>query len=401
MSVNLAKIDLATINLAKINLAKIDFAGTASGGGDIDYSTEYLTVEVPVGTELYMLSGTQYSYNKSTWTECTDYITTEAPKVYLKKTGSTYSTNTYRMPAIYIKNSYDMVVSGNILSLIYGDDFKSYTEMPSGCHYKYCFNSYLTNTTGTTNVGYYSATDARNLVLPSNTQYNCYEGMFACHNTVSGQTIRSLKYPPKLPAMNIFAGCYQNMFYYCQDLENAPELPATALAQACYDSMFRGCTDLTTAPELPATTLISECYNSMFRDCTGLTTAPELPATTLVWFCYANMFRGCTSLTTAPELPATTLGEYCCNGMFRDCTSLTTAPELHATTLAGYCYRQMFRSCTKITEIKAHFKTTTGVTDPVTSWLSDVTTTGTLYLPTDYEGTDPEVPSTWTISKTL
>lgn len=297
MNVNLTKIDLATINLAKINLAKIDFAGSAGATPvPVDYSTEYFTVEVPVGTKLYMLSGTQYSYNKSTWTECTNCITMEAPKVYLKKTGSTYSTDTYRIPAVYIKDNYDMVISGNILSLIYGDDFKSYTEMPSGCHFKYCFNSYLTNTTGTTNVGYYSATDARNLVLPSNTQKSCYEGMFGCHNTVSEQTIRSLKYPPKLPAMVMTSYCHLNMFFGCQDLENAPELPAT--------------------------------------------------------------------------------------------------------TLADYCYYEMF-NYTKITEIKAHFKTISGVTNPVTYWLSNVTTTGTLYLPTDYTGTTPSIPSTWTISKTL
>ena len=47
-------------------------------------------------------------------------------------------------------------------------------------------------------------------------------------------------------------------------------LPATTLAGSCYSSMFRGCTGLTSAPELPATTLADSCYGYMFRGCTGL-----------------------------------------------------------------------------------------------------------------------------------
>ena len=99
-------------------------------------------------------------------------------------------------------------------------------------------------------------------------------------------------------------------------------LPATMLANSCYQQMFFGCTSLTTAPELPATTLTDYCYSSMFEGCTSLTTAPELPATTLANGCYYYMFSGCTSLTTAPALPATTLVNDCYNNMFSGCTSL-------------------------------------------------------------------------------
>ena len=78
-------------------------------------------------------------------------------------------------------------------------------------------------------------------------------------------------------------------------------LPATTLELYCYRSMFQGCTSLTMAPELPATTLANECYSWMFSGCTSLTTAPKLPATTLTKSCYNSMFSGCTSLTTAPK----------------------------------------------------------------------------------------------------
>lgn len=75
-------------------------------------------------------------------------------------------------------------------------------------------------------------------------------------------------------------------------------LPSLQLNSSCYGSMFNGCTNLLTAPVLPATTLTYECYSGMFSGCTSLTTAPVLPATTLVDSCYSSMFNGCTSLTS-------------------------------------------------------------------------------------------------------
>lgn len=135
-----------------------------------------------------------------------------------------------------------------------------------------------------------------------------------------------------LPATTLVDYCYYYMFYGCTSLTTAPELPATTLASNCYGYMFQGCTSLTTAPELPATTLAESCYSYMFQDCTALTTAPELPATTLKISCYNKMFYNCTSLTTAPELPATTLANNCYYGMFRGCTSLNYIKAMFTTT---------------------------------------------------------------------
>ena len=90
--------------------------------------------------------------------------------------------------------------------------------------------------------------------------------------------------------------CYQNMFYRCTSLVNAPQLPATTLTTSCYNGMFNGCSSLVNAPQLPTTTLAASCYQSMFSGCTSLINAPELPATTLTTGCYNGMFVGCTSL---------------------------------------------------------------------------------------------------------
>ncbi len=169
----------------------------------------------------------------------------------------------------------------------------------------------------------------------SGNYYSCYYEMFM------GCT--SLEQAPVLPAMTLVSGCYDGMFRDCKSLKNAPELPATTLADLCYYNMFCGCDSLTTAPALPATKLEEGCYHSMFS-LSGLVNAPELPATTLADFCYYNMFYGCDSLTTAPALPATKLEEGCYESMFNG-SGLVNAPELPATTLANSCYENMFGFC--------------------------------------------------------
>ena len=156
--------------------------------------------------------------------------------------------------------------SGNIMSLLYDDDFENNTTIPCSC---------------------------------------CYSNMFA------GCT--SLTTAPELPATTLAEDCYSDMFYGCTSLTTAPELPATTLAKGCYLLMFKGCTSLTTAPELPATTLVDYCYSNMFQDCTSLTTAPELPATTLVDYCYKGMFYGCSKLNYIKMLATDISASNCLN----------------------------------------------------------------------------------------
>ena len=277
---------------------------------------------------------------------------------------------------------------GNILSLIYGDDFAEEDSVTGTYNFACLFYSY--NTTKTAKI-----VSCEKMAMPiKNVPDFCYLRVFqGCttletpmriidaesmgNSTCMSMFIKctSLTVAPELPATTLANGCYSNMFnactsltvapelpattlanscyYYmfttCTSLSIAPELPATTLAEQCYDNMFRGCTNLTVAPELPATTLGYQCYRSMFYDCTSLTVAPELPATTLATNCYVYMFRGCTKLTVAPELPATTLANSCYYGMFHGCTSLTVAPELHATTLALSSYTAMFYGSTSLT----------------------------------------------------
>ena len=141
---------------------------------------------------------------------------------------------------------------GNIMSLLYKDDFINKTDLTDK---DYTFNKLFYNSANIVN--------ANKLILPATT---------------------------------LASYCYLNMFTRCTRLTTAPELPATTLATGCYYYMFLSCTDLTEAPELSATTLATSCYIGMFNGCTSLTTAPELLATTLVSNCYKSMFKGCSNL---------------------------------------------------------------------------------------------------------
>ena len=199
-------------------------------------------------------------------------------KLYLKATANSWSTSTY-FNKITASGAHN--VGGNIMSLLYGDEFKGKTVFPSGSTYN--FRNLFNNNT--------KLVSAENLVLPATT---------------------------------LVSSCYSFMFQGCSSLTTAPALPATTLTDYCYQDMFRGCTSLTTAPALPATTLANSCYYNMFNNCTSLTTAPALPATTLTEHCYQNMFNGCTALTTAPELPYSTLANSCYSTMFNNCSNLKT-----------------------------------------------------------------------------
>ena len=222
----------------------------------------------------------QYSKNGGVWTTFTSANTvslSSGDKLRLKGNvaPTQYGVGTFSA------STGTFSVSGNAMSLLYGDDFVGKTSLSGKT---YAFNLLFYNCTGLTSI--------EKLVLPATTLED---------------------------------SCYANMFSGCTSLTTVPSnlLPATTLEDWCYYHMFDGCTSLTAAPTLPATTLAGACYNYMFYGCSGLTTAPTLPATTLKSYCYAGMFRDCTSLRTAPTLSASTLVSGCCAQMFYGCSSLS------------------------------------------------------------------------------
>ena len=87
-------------------------------------------------------------------------------------------------------------VKGNIMSLLYGDNFEGQIDL-------------------------------------SSKNYTFYRLFYNCKTIVDVSELI-------LPATTLASYCYQNMFYGCKSLTTAPELPATTLANSCYYSMFSG-----------------------------------------------------------------------------------------------------------------------------------------------------------------
>lgn len=247
------------------------------GDEQSEYANRYLTFVAKGNCTFTTPNSAYYSTDSgTTWSSIAANATTPTitagNKIMWKASASTFNNR------FLSTGRFD--VEGNIMSLIYGDNFVNQTSLNGQRDtFKNLFS-------GNTDV-----VDAENLVLPA-----------------TALTIE----------------CYMNMFLGCTSLVSTPKLPATSLsgASSCYAGMFAGCSSLTKAPALPAATLAFSCYDMMFYNCTSLTAAPELPATTLAMQCYYGMFGGCTSLVSAPDLPALTLEELCYYRMFADCTSL-------------------------------------------------------------------------------
>ena len=412
MTINLS--DVVGITLNGSSVVKIeDTLGNIlwQAGPAPDPSTEYFyvqnlsntadTISITKNHSSAPTLTVYYSTDKTNWTGITT-STTSTPisipansRVYFKSTSNSWggSSDSYynRFGA---GSSSNYAVGGNIMSLIYGDDFAGKTAIKQ---YDNCFNCLFSTMPG-------ALKNINNLVLPATTlYYGCYRNMFVgcasltsipssllpattltevCYNGMFSNCTSLTNVPSNLlPATTLTEGCYSGMFGNCTSLTSVPNLPATTLANNCYYYMFNGCTGLTSVPEnlLPATTLADSCYSGMFQSCSRLTNVPNLPATTLAASCYLRMFSNCRGLTSVPFdlLPATTLATGCYSGMFIS-TAITKAPKLPATTLVNQCYYQMFYLCRGLNEIVCSANNISA-TNCTYQWVQSVASSGTFY----------------------
>lgn len=365
-----------------------------------DYSLDYFTIEAIEAGNLFFYSSSERNFtctisystdNGQTWSQATSTTNNDGlidrgtlvcslnagDKVllkgnnerYTKYISSTYQENFFRYGTL-MQLPLQCNVSGNIMSLVYGDNFVGQTSLTMSYTFRRLFN-------------YNNIVSAQNLILPATTLTN---------------------------------NCYDGMFMDCALLTSIPTLPATTLAQSCYYNMYENCISLVNPPALPATTLANYCYWDMFKGCTSLTTAPSLPATQMYESCYQEMFRNCTSLTTAPSiLPAqllagssSTTERGCYWAMFKGCTSLTIAPELPSEQLTYSCYKEMFSDCTNLNYIKCAARLLIDSLDSTLNWTNNVSATGTFYKnPLAQQGTDNTgqkwptgvngIPADWTV----
>lgn len=260
-------------------------------GNDVKYVSQYdknkknyltfealeagtFTMAIPSEVRAQHLTSVSYSIDGGeTWTttnvdDTNQTITTpnisKGGKVLWKGLGATYYDEQSGAPTMFSSTG-KFNVSGNIMSLLYGDNFEDQTTFATG------------------------------------STYNFGSLFFGCETLMSAENL-------VLTATTLTPYCYDSMFNSCRWLAKAPELRATTLAEGCYQSMFLLCTHLYQAPKLSATTLAKNCYHDMFSGCGRLINAPVLPATTLATGCYTGMFQSCISLsyikamfTTAPS----------------------------------------------------------------------------------------------------
>ena len=374
-----------------------------------------VTITIPAVVSSQFATSMSYSKDGVNWTDTAVDNTKQTitipvsagDTVYLKGVAHNWAFTDWYNNSPFTKSTNilatcDHNVSGNIMSLIYGDNFENQSVLPAQTtgNYESTFGGLFINTKQSP----YKNThlkSAANLLLPATTlSDHCYYYMFSL--------CTSLTAAPALPATIMYNRCYAYMFDHCSSLINAPALPATTLAYNCYERMFQNCTSLTAAPALPATMTIHNCYKGMFSSCTSLVNAPALPATRgqntagLSIGCYSSMFYGCTSLVNAPALPATDLGNSCYQYMFSSCTSLVNAPALPATALATQCYEGMFQGCTSLISAESKgLSFVSGSTNQLTNWLNGINTTGTLTVPANTQIADADwyKPANWTLVK--
>lgn len=271
--------DSISISITFIQETNVDPFNPPTPSG---YTNQYLTFEVISGGTLKWASAIddatytktiEYSINGGSWSAITstyngtpidlndgDVIRFRGNNTsYCTKISDTrFNSNFFRTPSYILK----FKVYGNIMSLIYGDEFADKTSFPLNSNYNFLrlfsFNKGMV--------------DASNLVLPATA---CTEG------------------------------CYSWLFESC-GINTSPELPATTLAKECYKYMFEGCSGLTTAPELHATTLVEKCYLNMFENCSNLNYIKCLATNKTTTDCTTNMTKGVAASGTFVKAAGTT-----------------------------------------------------------------------------------------------
>lgn len=181
----------------------------------------------------------------------------------------------------YISCADNFNVGGNILSLLYGDD---YPNPPGYSTSKYAF--------------YYLFSGNSKLISADALILSCG---YATEST------------------------YERLFGGCRNMVKAPRVISARVIskRGCY-GMFMGCTSLRKAPEISVTTVNESGCSNMFYNCPSLTDVSKISinlSTSGTSAC-EQMFGGCTSLVTPPDINITTLGTKACYYMFSGCTSL-------------------------------------------------------------------------------
>lgn len=172
-------------------------------------------------------------------------------RVYLRSTANAWAGGLNDYNHISADNKHN--IGGNIMSLLWGDNFEGKDTFPSSNVYTFC-KMFIQNV---------NLNKADKLILP----------------------VKVLK-----------DWCYQEMFNGCTGLKAAPELLATDLAPYCYQYMFIG-SDLEETPVMHTQVYANFACDGMFVACANLQRAVVPgPGLTFTNGSCQWMFNGCSSL---------------------------------------------------------------------------------------------------------
>ena len=209
----------------------------------VPYDEQYFTIEsLEDGNTLTLgyNNGGSYSTDDGTTWNTNSYGDTinldTGDKVMFKKSGDNFAQGgdgSFTDPIFGTTKTVN--VYGNIMSLLYGDNFVNVTILPT---------------------------------VTSPYVYGNFVGLFFGCKVVDASNLI-------LPALDLQQNCYKAMFFECTSLTAAPILPATTSAQKCYENMFKGCTLLDEVTmlleDIPTSTSSSapECLYDWLVDCSS------------------------------------------------------------------------------------------------------------------------------------
>ena len=249
------------------------------------------TLTIPAAVTPTYLSYVEWSKDGRTWnhTDNTSEAVTiqvdvaQGEKVYWRGSGirmGTSASNTATTDSIFTATG-DFEVSGNIMSLLYGNLFEGVTSLPIGSEYTFA-------------------------------------GLFYNNNKLL--SIADLS----LPATALVKGCYASTFYGCSNMTGMlSSLPATSYPMAACYMMFRLCSKIDAVPSLKFVSGNGGYqFQYMFDRCTSLVDASAIVLSGSDTYSFSAMFTWCSALAVTPVMSLSTLKTGCFNITFQGCTNL-------------------------------------------------------------------------------
>ena len=291
-----------------------------------DYSAMYFTIHSLEDNNIIHIrrsgptGNTEYysTDSGSTWSTMTSgsgdktITTLNSGDTMLVKCNTTKWANDYNKCNSFYSTK-NIKVYGNVMSLLYGDNFTGQTSATT--NFALCGIFFGTSSTGTSNT---TLVSAKNLVLPATTlAVSTYNGMFrSCSNLVDC--------PRVLPATTLYQDTYSSMFEGCVSLVEGPEIMATTIANtsstSCMQRMFcmnrnsKVTAAMTKSPVLRIVdpTTANNTYQQLFCGNKNLTEVTILAEGTNLSF--TNWLNNVSSSGVIKKLSATTLANNSVNG---------------------------------------------------------------------------------------